>query len=243
MRAHCSCRSPHTLCNYAFTSSKRQCSQMVFSLPRASPRVALSLHQAIQRTPWGGWKQRGVENRTNDTSPKKGFWTPPPSHSTFSTLSGVSDLFLLYKNPRQSRTEALLEGSKNFRESAFSGTFSSPHTFCSPPYHGPSNPLHNPSPKPAIRCSLKSCGKIATNFGQCRGSCTIAQSLQLTAPERAIEVAIAITIAKSLIARSVVTLSGAPEGDRSAIGNPTEAALSAGILAIKVSVTGCDRRS
>ena len=30
-----------------------------------------------------------------------------------------------------------LEGSKNFRESAFSGTFSSPHTFCTPPYHGP----------------------------------------------------------------------------------------------------------
>ena len=29
-----------------------------------------------QRTPWGGGKRRGVENLTNDTPPKKGFWTP-----------------------------------------------------------------------------------------------------------------------------------------------------------------------
>ena len=28
-----------------------------------------------QRTPWGGGKKRGVENLTNDTPPKKGFWT------------------------------------------------------------------------------------------------------------------------------------------------------------------------
>ena len=41
------------------------------------------------------------------------------------------------QNPRQSRTDALLEGSNNFQESAFSGTFSSPHTFCTPPYYGP----------------------------------------------------------------------------------------------------------
>ena len=30
-----------------------------------------------------------------------------------------------------------LEGSRNVRQSAFSGTFSSPHTFCTPPCHGP----------------------------------------------------------------------------------------------------------
>ena len=29
-----------------------------------------------QRTPWGGGKKRGAENLTNDTPPKKGFWTP-----------------------------------------------------------------------------------------------------------------------------------------------------------------------
>ena len=92
--------------------------------------------QLNQRTPWGGGKKRGVENLTNDTPPKKGFWTPP--HMVrFPPPSGVSALFFLYKNPRQSRPEALLEGSKNFRASAFSGTFSSPHTFCTPPYHGP----------------------------------------------------------------------------------------------------------
>ena len=90
----------------------------------------------FQRTPWGGGKRRGVENLMNDTPPKKGFWTPPRT-VRFPPPSGVSALFLLYKNPRQSRPEALLEGSKNFRESAFSGTFSSPHTFCTPPYHGP----------------------------------------------------------------------------------------------------------
>ena len=86
----------------------------------------------------GGGKRRGVENLTNDTPPKKGFWTPPRT-VRFPPPSGVSALFFLYKNPRQSGPEALLEGSKNFRESAFSGTFSSPHTFCTPPYHGPRN--------------------------------------------------------------------------------------------------------
>ena len=51
----------------------------------------------------------------------------PPSYGTFST-----PLRCQHKSLRQSRPEALLEGSKNFRESAFSGTFSSPHTFCTP---------------------------------------------------------------------------------------------------------------
>ena len=81
--------------------------------------------------PWGGGKKRGVENLTNDSPPKRGFWTPPRT-VRFPPPSGVSALFFLYKNPRQSRPEALLEGSKNFRESTFSGTFSSPHTFCTP---------------------------------------------------------------------------------------------------------------
>ena len=94
------------------------------------------LGQLFQRTPWGGGKKRGVENLTNDTPPKKGFWTPLVRY-VFHPPSRVSALFFLYRNPRQSRPEALLEGSKNFRESAFSGTFSTPHTFCTPPYHGP----------------------------------------------------------------------------------------------------------
>ena len=89
-----------------------------------------------QRTPWGVGKKRGEENLTNDTPPKKGFWTPRRT-VRFPAASGVSALFFLYKNPRQSRPEALLEGSKNFRERAFSGTFSSLHTFCTAPYHSP----------------------------------------------------------------------------------------------------------
>ena len=94
--------------------------------------VFLQESQLSQRTSWGGGKKRGVENLTNDTPPKKRFWTPPRT-VRFPPLSGVSALFFLYKTPRQSRPEALLEGSKNFRESAFSGTLSSPHTFCTPP--------------------------------------------------------------------------------------------------------------
>ena len=56
----------------------------------------------------------------------RGSLRPPPRMARFPPPSGVSALFFLYKNPRQSRPEALLEGSKTFRESAFSGTFSSP---------------------------------------------------------------------------------------------------------------------
>ena len=61
----------------------------------------------------GGGKKRGEENLMNDTPPKKGVVDPPRT----------------VRFPRQSRPEALLEGSENFRESALSGTFSSPHTF------------------------------------------------------------------------------------------------------------------
>ena len=83
-----------------------------------------------QRTPWV--EKRGVWK----TSSKRGFG-PPPRPVRFPPLSGVSAPFFLYKNPRQSRPEALLEGSKNFRKSAFSGTFSSPPYVLRPPYHSP----------------------------------------------------------------------------------------------------------
>ena len=85
----------------------------------------------------GGWKKEGGWKTSRMTPfPKRGFWTPPCT-VRFPHPSSVSALFFLYKNPQQSRPEALLEGSKNFRESAFSGTVSSPHTFSTPPYHGP----------------------------------------------------------------------------------------------------------
>ena len=79
-----------------------------------------------------GWKTSRMTPLT------KGVLGPPLVRHVFHSPSGVSALFVLYKSPRQSRPEALLEGSKSFRESAFSGTFSSPQTFCPPPpYHGP----------------------------------------------------------------------------------------------------------
>ena len=60
----------------------------------------------------GGGEKRGVENLTNDTPPKNGFWTPPRT-VRFPPPSGVSALFFLYQNPQQSRPEAFLEGSNN----------------------------------------------------------------------------------------------------------------------------------
>ena len=85
----------------------------------------------------GGVEKRGGWKTSRMTPlPKRGFG-PPPRTVRFPPPSGVNVLFFLYKNPRQSRPEALLEGSKHFRERAFSGTFSSPHTFCTPPLSRP----------------------------------------------------------------------------------------------------------
>ena len=87
----------------------------------------------VQRTPWGG--PGGVEKRGGwKTSrmtplPKRGLG--PPSYSTFSTpRRRQCSVFPVQK----STTE---QTRSSFGESAFSGTFSSPHTFCTPPYHGP----------------------------------------------------------------------------------------------------------
>ena len=78
----------------------------------------------------GGWKTSRMT-----PLPKGGFG--PPSYGTFSTpLKCQCSVFPVEKS-RQSRPEALFEWSRIFREGAFSGTFSSPHTFCTRPYHGP----------------------------------------------------------------------------------------------------------
>ena len=66
------------------------------------------------------------------SSQKRGFGPPPPRTVRFPPPSGVSALFSCTKNPRQSRPEALLRGPKNFRESAFSGTFPPPIRFAPP---------------------------------------------------------------------------------------------------------------
>ena len=66
-----------------------------------------------QRTPWGGGKGRGVENLTNDTPPKKGFWTPPPT-VRFPPPSGVSALFFLYKKSTTEQTRGSFGGVRKF---------------------------------------------------------------------------------------------------------------------------------
>ena len=92
---------------------------------RVTPPFIRGRHGGVEKR--GGWKTSRMT-----PLPKRGFG--PPRTLRFPPPSGVSALFFLYKNPRQSSPEALLEGSNNFRESAFSGAFSSPHTFAPPPW-------------------------------------------------------------------------------------------------------------
>ena len=79
----------------------------------------------------GEWKKRGEENLTKDTSPKNCFG-PSLRLVRFLLPSGASTLFFLYKSPRMSRPEALLEGTRKFQEDACFGSPTHP-----PPYHGP----------------------------------------------------------------------------------------------------------
>ena len=102
---------------------------VIFSARTVVHRVGMS------ENAMGGWKKRGRwKTSLNDTPPTKGGFGPLVRY-VFHPPLGVSALFFRYKNPRQSRPQALLEGSKHFWENAFSGTFSSPHTLCTPsPY-------------------------------------------------------------------------------------------------------------
>ena len=85
----------------------------------------------------GGVEKRGEWKTSRMTPlPKRDFG--PLSYGTFSTPPppppGVSALVLQKSTTEQTRSS--FRGSKNFRESA-SSRFPSPHTFCTPPYHGP----------------------------------------------------------------------------------------------------------
>ena len=84
-----------------------------------------------QRTPWGGGKKRGVENLTNVTPPKRGFWTPPRTVRS-PPPSGVSALFSCTKHPRENRREAFLEGSKIFGRARSLVCFPPPIRFAPP---------------------------------------------------------------------------------------------------------------
>ena len=83
----------------------------------------------------GGGKKRGEENLTNDTPPERGFG--PPSYCTFSTPLGCRCSVFPVRKSTPEQTRSSFGGSRIFREGALSDTLSSPHTFCTPPYHGP----------------------------------------------------------------------------------------------------------
>ena len=85
-------------------------------------------------------KRGGRKTSRMTPLPKRGFVTPPLVRYVFHPPQVSVLCFFLYKNPRQSRSEALLGGSKNSRGSAFSGTFPPPIRFAPPPYHGPKFP-------------------------------------------------------------------------------------------------------
>ena len=50
--------------------------ELSITKPSATKFWSFWAGDVCQRTPWGGEKKRGEENLTNETPPKKGFWTP-----------------------------------------------------------------------------------------------------------------------------------------------------------------------
>ena len=95
------------------TRTWEQCSHMLAGKARGEWQIDPILPTYDQKTPWGGGKRRGEENLTNDTPPKKGFWTPPIVRYVFHPPQVSVLCFFPVQNPRQSRTEAFLEGSKS----------------------------------------------------------------------------------------------------------------------------------
>ena len=86
--------------------------RIIFRAHRNSGGSAKS-HALGQRTLWGGGKKRGVENLTNDTPPKKGFWTPPLV--TFSTpLRCQCSFFFPVQKSTTERTRSSFGGVQKF---------------------------------------------------------------------------------------------------------------------------------
>ena len=103
-------------------------------LPKEQKHQSAQKSGVSQRTPWGGGKKRRVQNLMNDAPPKKGFWTPP-SYGAFSTPLRRQCSVFLYITSRQSRPEAS-GGVQKVSGERVLGALSSPHTFCTLPYHG-----------------------------------------------------------------------------------------------------------
>ena len=99
-------------------------------MPQNFPKTPIPFVQ-IQRTPWGGGKKKGEANLTKDTPPKKGFWTPLRL-VRFPTPLRCRCPVSLYKNPRLSTPEALLEGSENFWRARCLVRFPPPVRFAPP---------------------------------------------------------------------------------------------------------------
>ena len=93
----------------------------------------------IQRTAWGPGKKRGEENLTNDTPPKKGFWTPPRT-GRFPPPPQVSILcFSCTKIHDRAEQKLFWRGPKIFGRARSLVRFPPPIRFAPPPYHGPND--------------------------------------------------------------------------------------------------------
>ena len=128
----CAC-APVYACAYVLRGwNDRLCMAVTLAQLHETLLLNQQADKIIHRTPWGGGKRR-VKNLTNDTPPKKGFWTPPLVRCVFHPPQVSVLCFSCTKIHDRADRKLFRRGPKIFRESALSGTFSSPHT-CTPPY-------------------------------------------------------------------------------------------------------------
>ena len=85
-------------------------------------------------------KRRGVENLTNDTPPKKGFWTPPLLRYAFHPPQVSVLCFSCTKIHDRADQKLFWRGPEIFGRARSLVRFTPPHTFCTPPYHCPTLP-------------------------------------------------------------------------------------------------------
>ena len=128
-----------TFVQLPFNTSWQQCRSMRHK-SKVTEHQGGRFRTILQRTPWGGGKKRGVENLTNDTPPKKGFWTPP-SYGSFSTPQ-VS--VLCFSSHDRADQNLFWRGPKMFGKARFLVGFPPPIRCAPPPYHGPNSSTPSP---------------------------------------------------------------------------------------------------
>ena len=89
------------------------------------------LTRSVRGRHGGAEKKRGVENLTNDTPPKKGFWTPPRT-VRFPPPSGVSALFSCTKIHDRVDQKLFWRGPKIFGRARSLVRFPPPIRFAPP---------------------------------------------------------------------------------------------------------------